>query len=1019
MVSRFNLIVFFILFSSSIFSQKSDAFLLLEEGKYSLSQQLFISEFENSNFENDKYLYHIAKCSDEINNKDAKWWYQKFLLDFPNSDFTEIAKKDLAFICFTEKDYAKTHEYLINLKKEELKDDEYYFKLAYSLFEMEQFDDSKFYFSKIKSHHNKYKTLATYYYAHIAYKQELYKTALSHFELLQSDNSFGSIVPYYISQIHFYQKNYRKLVDYMVPILENVIQSRKEEINRLIAESYYQLAEYENAEIYFENYLSLIEGTPKMIDYFQMGQINIFISDYKDAIYYLEKVDGLSDSLSQFASYYLGKAYVETGEKNFALQAFNNSSFYNFDMELKEEALFNYAKLSYELDLPYNNLTSIADQLDALHFSKYKKEVKRLFINMFQSTNQYQKAFDFLKVKHLPDEQEKQILQRLSYYIGVQHYNNANYNNALLMFEYSRKYPLNKEIDVMCVYYLGDCYYQLKDFEKSINNYSAFLKTPSNSFFESAGIVKYNLGYSYFQSKNYKKSKEWFRKAVNSEIDKKRMHDAKLRLADSYYMLSDFENAAHSYHRSGLDIHMKESHFDMDYSVYQESKCYGLISDYQHQEKCLKAIIREVKESPYYQRALMDLATLYKNQNRSAEALIQYDNVLEVSNSDEVISLALLSKGLIYFNADEIESSISCLKQIITDYPKTTSFKQSLLGLQNVYMEISKIDEYLTFVKTIPSVDIAVSAQDSLMYQSAYNQYSDKNYEGAKSNFNNYLEKFTEDGIFTIPSTYYLSESCLKTNDTLSAVGGFQILVGYGASIYLESSLVHLSRILYDVKDYSMSNKYYQMLDTVASSNSLKREAVIRLMYGYETENDELAVSYSGRVLELQKVDERLIARAKIIIARSDFENGNFARASSLCNEIVSLTTNTDGTEAMYKIVYFTYLEEDYEKTEELIFEMADKYSSDHWIAMGFVLLADVYVKQQNNYQAKATLESIIENHDGEDVVNIAREKWENIVERESLNKVDIEQTDATIEIGVDEFNYEINYSDLQIDEEF
>ena len=27
--------------------------------------------------------------------------------------------------------------------------------------------------------------------------------------------------------------------------------------------------------------------------------------------------------------------------------------------------------------------------------------------------------------------------------------------------------------------------------------------------------------------------------------------------------------------------------------------------------------------------------------------------------------------------------------------------------------------------------------------------------------------------------------------------------------------------------------------------------------------------------------------------------------------------------------------------------------------------------------------------------------------------------TDATIEIGVDEFNYEINYSDLQIDEEF
>ena len=138
---------------------------------------------------------------------------------------------------------------MINLKEEDLKDDEYYFKLAYSLFEIDQFNDSKFYFSKIKNYQNKYKSLATYYYAHIAYKQELYKTSLSHFEKLTSDKYFGTIAPYYISQIHFYQKNYRKLVDYVVPILENVIQSRKEEINRLIAESYYQLAEYENSKI--------------------------------------------------------------------------------------------------------------------------------------------------------------------------------------------------------------------------------------------------------------------------------------------------------------------------------------------------------------------------------------------------------------------------------------------------------------------------------------------------------------------------------------------------------------------------------------------------------------------------------------------------------------------------------------------------------------------------------------------------------------------------------------------------
>ena len=55
--------------------------------------------------------------------------------------------------------------------------------------------------------------------------------------------------------------------------------------------------------------------------------------------------------------------------------------------------------------------------------------------------------------------------------------------------------------------------------------------------------------------------------------------------------------------------------------------------------------------------------------------------------------------------------------------------------------------------------------------------------------------------------------------------------------------------------------------------------------------------------------------------------------------------------------------------------------------AKGFVLLSDVYVKQDNSYQAKATLESIIENHDDVDVVNEIKFKWEQIVEKDQIKK--------------------------------
>ena len=467
----------------------------------------------------------------------------------------------MGFIYFSNKNYSKSSEILSEINDEYIKDDEFHFKLGYSLFTQEKYDDAKYHFYKVKDNDGGYKSLSLYYYAHINYIQKLYNKAESNFKLLEDDKTFGPIVPYYITQIKYELEKYNELINYAVPMLDNVISSREAEVNRLVSESYFNLSDYENAEIYFRKYIE-VSGTNKIEDYFQIGQINIFLEDYEEAIFYLEKVENAADSLSQFKSYYLGKSYLMIGKKSFALNAFKNAAEINFDLTLKEESLYNYFKLSYELDLPYTNLSYVMNEFDEYHLSKYKLEVKRLMINMFQSTNQYQQAFDFLKNNYLPKQEEKQTLQRLSYYIGVQHYNNANYNNALLKFEFASKYPENKEIDVMCLYWLSDCYYQLKDYTKAINYYTEFISTPSNSLMDKVSVSKYNLAYAYFQSKQYSQSVRYFRQAINSDLDDSRMQDSKLRLADSYFMLRDFKNASRYYEKS------RENNISQDYALF-------------------------------------------------------------------------------------------------------------------------------------------------------------------------------------------------------------------------------------------------------------------------------------------------------------------------------------------------------------------------------------------------------------------------------------------------------------------
>ena len=81
------------------------------------------------------------------------------------------------------------------------------------------------------------------------------------------------------------------------------------------------------------------------------------------------------------------------------------------------------------------------------------------------------------------------------------------------------------------------------------------------------------------------------------------------------------------------------------------------------------------------------------------------------------------------------------------------------------------------------------------------------------------------------------------------------------------------------------------------------------------------------------------------------------------------------------------------------------------------MLLSDIYVKLDNDYQAKAILESVIEHHDGVEIVNMAREKWENIVKLELSDNEMIEDHDIYIELS-DSLDFQIDYEILDIDYE-
>ena len=91
-----------------------------------------------------------------------------------------------------------------------------------------------------------------------------------------------------------------------------------------------------------------------------------------------------------------------------------------------------------------------------------------------------------------------------------------------------------------------------------------------------------------------------------------------------------------------------------------------------------------------------------------------------------------------------------------------------------------------------------------------------------------------------------------------------------------------------------------------------------------------------------------------------------------------------EGAEAKYFLAYLSYLDSNYTESE-LIFELANNYTSTFYISKSFILLSDIYCLQNKFFQAIAVLESVIDNSHEKIMVDLAKEKINLIKRTESL----------------------------------
>jgi TolA-binding protein len=949
--------------------------------------------------------YYSAICAIELYNNDADYQLLKFIGKYPENSKVKMAGFQLGKLEYRQKKYhdaAKSFEKIdvYDLNSDELS--EYYCKLGYSYFILKEYDKAKKKFFEIKDADTKYYGAANYYYGHIAYNDKNYATALKCFLNIEKDKDFGSIAPYYIAQIYYLLGKYDEVIKYAPPLLDSANTKRTNEITRILGESYFKTADYASAVLFLEKYLSNTSNTVTRQDNYELGFAYYQLgTDYPKASTYLEKVITDEDSLSQSAYYVLGDCYLKQDNKKFAKNTFFSASKMSFYPDITEDALFNYAKVSYDLGLnPYNDaINSFRKYIKTYPASSKIPEAQKCLFNLYLSSKNYKAALASLDSIPNRDDTLNQAYQKVAYLRGVELFNNKDISGAIEMFDKSNSQPIDKSVKAQCYFWKAEGLYRNSLFDSARTIYEEFLLLPGAFSLPYYNDAYYNIGYCYFKEKDYKSAKTYFRKFTgNTDVtDKKMLNDAYLRTGDCYFISKEYTDAAENYDKAvGLNK------LDVDYALFQKALCLHAKGKYDMKISTLIGMLDRFPLTAYADDARYEIAGAYLLKSDNKNALKYYNDLVSNFPSSNYVKNAYLKIGLIYKNDEKNDLALQTFKKVVSAYPATDASKDALLSIRDIYCDMENCDSFYVYVKSLPfeyGTNIELE-QDSVTYMACENSYF-KNMDCEKSivAFQNYLDKFPA-GFFIVNANYYKSECEYKNKNYAEALKGYAFIALQPKSKFTEYAVQNAADICYELKQYDSAATYYSQLETNAEYKSNVLEARLMEMRCYWKSGNLInAIEAANSLLGTDKVTSEQKAEANITIGRAAMSLDSIPLAQTefefTCKESPA---SEYGAEAKYNLAFIQYKLQAYENAEKIVFEVINLVPSyDYWVTKSFILLADIYTQTGNLIQAKATLNSIIENSDNAELVTLSHEKLNAILQSEIQQEQEKSQEDIDV----------------------
>jgi len=359
--------------------------------------------------------------------------------------------------------------------------------------------------------------------------------------------------------------------------------------------------------------------------------------------------------------------------------------------------------------------------------------------------------------------------------------------------------------DLGCIYYSGLAFRELNKVIMATALFKEILKKGLESPW--ADKAQYQIGKSFFQSKQYPLASEGFENLLSNYPLSDLREEALYLLA-----CSDFQQGKYGEAEIKLQNLLKE--FPQTPLALYSNYLIGEISLKQNDfAKALAnySLALNVEELSMY--SLFKIIWCHAQQSQYEEAISKSKEFLNSYQWGELAANVLLIEGISYQKTERYKEAIRCYQEIVDRFPKTLFFEKALYLMASAYYELKEYPQLVTNVhqilKNSPANSISWRVETYFLIGEAY--YALGKYDEARKIYELVAKNFPTSPL--LAKAYQAISSCYAERGEYENAYEAQekaLARAQESGEATDLSLLEMGNILFNQKEYEKAVSYYE-----------------------------------------------------------------------------------------------------------------------------------------------------------------------------------------------------------------